>query len=139
MKPYSLDLRQKLLAAYERMKVSQRDLAELFGVSQSFVEKLLRQYRTTGDIAPHAQAHGFPRRLETSDDELIRHLVKAHPDATLEELCEGLVKAGGKRVSIFVMCRTLARLELPRKKIAARHRARQRIGSASARRLSGAS
>src|SRR5437879_7306433 len=116
MKPYSLDLRQKLLAAYERMKVSQRVLAELFDVSQSFVEKLLRQYRTTGDIAPRAQAHGFPRQLEASDDELIRQLIKAQPDATLEALCDRLVNAGGKRVSIFVMCRTLARLGLPRKK-----------------------
>src|SRR3954469_2897519 len=116
MKPYSLDLRQKILAAHERMRVSQRVLAALFDVSLSFVEKLLRQYRTTGDIAPRSQTHGFPRRLEASDDEIIRQLVKAQPDVTLEELCDGLVKAGGKRVSVPVMCRTLVWLGLPRKK-----------------------
>ena len=57
MKAYSLDLRQKLVDAYYKepepgeKKISQRKLAERFGVAPSFVQKILKQYRETGDIA----------------------------------------------------------------------------------------
>jgi transposase len=56
MKASSLALRQKILRAYDQRFGSQRALAALFGVSQSFVEKLLRQRRTSGDIAPRPHA-----------------------------------------------------------------------------------
>jgi transposase len=52
MAAYSIDLRQKILQACERRLGSQRVLADLFGVSLSFVEKLLRRHRTTGSITP---------------------------------------------------------------------------------------
>jgi hypothetical protein len=39
MKAYSLDLRQKILRACDHRLGSQRNIAMLFGVSQSFVEK----------------------------------------------------------------------------------------------------
>jgi transposase len=50
MAAYSIDLQQKILQARERRLGSQRALADLFGVSLSFVEKLLRRYRTTGSL-----------------------------------------------------------------------------------------
>jgi transposase len=58
MKVYSLDLRQKILRAYDQRLGSQRALAALFGVSQSCVEKLVRRRRTTRDIAPRPHAGG---------------------------------------------------------------------------------
>ncbi len=39
MKAYSLDLRQKILRACDQQVGSQRAIATLFGVSQSFIEK----------------------------------------------------------------------------------------------------
>jgi hypothetical protein len=60
MKPYAIDLREKLLQAYDQGLGSQRALAVLFGVSRSFVEKLLQRRRTTGEIAP--RPHGGGRR-----------------------------------------------------------------------------
>ena len=45
MKAYSTDLRQKIVHAYQRRLGSQRALADLFGVSASFVEKLWRRNR----------------------------------------------------------------------------------------------
>lgn len=52
MKAYSLDLRQKIIDVYEQKEISQRQLAQRFCVANSFVVKLLRQYRATGKIAP---------------------------------------------------------------------------------------
>jgi transposase len=53
----SIDLRQKILRACERQLGSQRRIADVFGVSLAFVEKVVRQHRTTGDIAPKPHAH----------------------------------------------------------------------------------
>jgi transposase len=63
MAVYSIDLRQKILRAWERHLGSQRTIADIFGVSLAFVEKVLRQHRTTGNIAPKAHAGGQKPRL----------------------------------------------------------------------------
>jgi hypothetical protein len=77
MVPYSIDLRQKILHACERRLGSQRALADLFGVSLSFIEKLLRRHRATGDIAPKPHAGGPRSLLDGAADTLIEQLVYA--------------------------------------------------------------
>ena len=52
MKPYSLDLRQKVVETYEAGGISQRQLAKTFRVTASFVQDLLKQKRESGTIAP---------------------------------------------------------------------------------------
>jgi transposase len=87
MAAYSLDLRQKILHAYERRLGSQRAIADLLGGSVSFVEKLLRRYRTVGDIAPKPHAGGQRLRLDRKAQTVVRGVLHDHPDATLVELC----------------------------------------------------
>ena len=116
MKAYSLDLRQKILHAYDQHLGSQRALAALFGVSQSFLEKLLHRRRTTGEIAPRPHAGGRQPCCDAAALAFVRQLVQTHPDATLEELCTQLQQQRGLRVSGATMCRMLQRLSLPRKK-----------------------
>mgnify|MGYP006301888277 CR=1 len=41
MKPYSLDLRKKIVEVYATEQISQRKLAERFHVALSFIEKVL--------------------------------------------------------------------------------------------------
>jgi transposase len=64
MKAYSLDLRQKIIDTYNSEKISQRQLAKQFRVALSFVEKLLKRYRETGEIG--AKAHGGGRTPKLS-------------------------------------------------------------------------
>ncbi len=116
MKTYSLDLRQKILRAYDQRLGSPRALAALFGVSQSFVEKLLRRRRTTGDIAPRPHTGGRRALCDEAALAVVRHLVHAQPDATLAELCERLFAQRGLRVSVPTMGRLVLSLKLPRKK-----------------------
>jgi transposase len=116
MKAYSLDLRQKILQAYDHGRGSQRALAALFGVSRGFVEQLMRRRHTTGEIAPRPHAGGRQPHCDSPTLALIRHLVQAQPDATLAELCTQLQQQRGVRVSVATMCRVLQRLGLPRKK-----------------------
>jgi transposase len=116
MAAYSIDLRHKIVQACERRLGSQRALADLFGVSLSFVEKLLRRRRTTGSLAPKPHAGGQKPSLDAAADALVRQLVHDHPDMTLEELCARVAAGRGVRVSVATMCRVLQRLGLPRKK-----------------------
>ena len=116
MKSYSMDLRHKILHAYERRLGSQRALADLFGVSVSFVEKLLCRRRRTGTVAPKPYAGGQQRRLGATAETAIQEAVRATPDITLEELCSRVADLQGVQVSVPTMCRALQRLGLPRKK-----------------------
>lgn len=50
MKAYSNDLRQKIVEAYLKGEGSIRQVAKRFSVSKSFVEKLLKRYRQTGQL-----------------------------------------------------------------------------------------
>ncbi len=133
MKSYSTDLRQKIVQAYTRRLGSQRALAEMFGVSMSFVEKLLRRHRRTGDVAPKPHAGGQKRRLESAAETVMREAVRTTPDITWEDLCARVADTPGLRVSVPTMCRALQRLGLPRKKrrsmrVSATHRASSRRG-----------
>ncbi len=67
MKPYSIDFRKKIIEIYEKEKLSIRKLAERFGVAKSFIQKLLKQYRETGNLEPKRQGGGPPRKLTGED------------------------------------------------------------------------
>jgi transposase len=116
MAAYSIDLHQKILRAWERHLGSQRAIADIFGVSLAFVEKVLRQHRTTGNIAPKPHAGGQKPLLGAAAQAIVQQVMGANPDATLEELCTGVSAEMGVRVSVPTMCRVLQRLGLPRKK-----------------------
>jgi transposase len=49
MKPLPLELREKVVKAYNPGNTSIRKLAIRFDVSKSFVERLLKRYQLTGD------------------------------------------------------------------------------------------
>ena len=50
---YSIDLRKKILTAWQNKEGSQRELAKRFKVSLSFIRNFLRRYREIGEIVPH--------------------------------------------------------------------------------------
>lgn len=116
MRAYSLDLRQKIVEAYDDRRGTQRQIADTFGVSRAFVQNLLRRRRTTGSIAPLPHGGGSKPALDENDRETVRCLVKEQPDATLGELCEAVDEQMGVRVSLSTMCTVLKRMGLPRKK-----------------------
>lgn len=113
---YSLDLRQKILRAVARGTGSQRQIAELFGVSLSFVEKLLIRVRHTGQVAARKQGGQCPSRLDPAACERVRQWLHAQPDLTLEELSDRLWDTARIRMSVSALCRRLQRQGIPRKK-----------------------
>jgi transposase len=104
---YSFDLRCKLVEAWQSWDGTQAELAELLGVSRSWLQKVLRRWKQTGDLAAPAHRHGPVSRLP---EKRLAALVKAHPDATVAELGRRL------RMSGSTVCRALQGMNLPRKK-----------------------
>jgi transposase len=116
MKAYSLDFRKKITDTYFKEELSQRKLAKRFGVALSFVEKLLKQQRETGDLAPKPHGGGRTPKLNGAQLALVTALVEADNDATLEELCEQLQQRTTITLSRSTMGRILQQLKLTRKK-----------------------
>ena len=129
MDAYSADLRMRVLEACEEMP--QREVAEAFKVSLSFITKLRRRQRQTGSIAPKSHGGGRLAALNPGHHQQVRQLVKEQADATLAEYCQRLADRHAPRVSGPTMCRLLAKLGLARKKRASMPRSAIRHGSGS--------
>lgn len=115
MRAYSLDLRERIVKAYEVGDTSVRKVAELFQVSKNTVQALLKRHRTQGSIEPLPATGGKPSAVSGSEVE-IEAMVSAHPDYTLKEYCEYWGEKTGTWVSESTMCRWLQRQKLTLKK-----------------------
>ncbi len=116
MKPYSSDLRRRIIETIQENEETQPEIAERFAVSLSFVEKLWHRFRSTGSYQALASGGGRERLLR-DEEELIRAEVRTQPDITLAELTETVAHQTGKQpVSLMTMSEELRRLNLPRKK-----------------------
>lgn len=113
----------------ERKIGSKRQIAEWFGVHESFLYKLLRQKGERGDVAPLPHGGGASAKLSAEHLRQLPDLVAATPDATLDELREQLEKKAGIEVSLSTLCRGLQALGLSRKKVQARLRSRPQSAS----------
>ena len=115
MRPYSQDLRERIVQALEAQDESQVEIAERYAVSLSFVEKLWRRWRTTGSCGARPRAGGRQRSLRGAETFIGAELAQ-EPDMTLALLCERVAQAGHPQVSTKTMCIELPRLKLPLKK-----------------------
>ena len=115
MKAYSVDFREKIISAIKEGNSSVRKIAQRFGVSKNFVQKLVTQKRTKGHIIPGKQGGSMVSPVMKYKAQLIA-IFERRNDATLAEYCELLYDETGLWVSQSTMCRTFQRLNLPRKK-----------------------
>jgi transposase len=116
MRPYSTDLRQRVLGAHRRGEGSIRDLADQFEIAVRTIENWIELERETGSVAPRAHGGGAPTRLGSVHRNVLRRLVQEDPDATLPQLAKRLARATHCRVHPWTIGRALADLNLPRKK-----------------------
>lgn len=97
MKSYSVDLRQKIIDAHNQQEGSQRQLAKRFRVSLTFIENLLKRYRTDGTVEPRAHGGGRLAKLSPEQESVLATLVEEDNDAILVELCDRLEQRVGVR------------------------------------------
>jgi transposase len=113
---YSVDLRRKVVQACERGTASQAEVARLFGVSRSFVEKLLQLRRRTGALEPDRKRAGRPARIDATTCAQVQRWLQEQNDLTLAELADRLQAQCGLCVSISCVWRLMQRLHMRRKK-----------------------
>jgi transposase len=115
MKSYSVDLREKIVNAYERGGTSVRKVSVQFGVAKSYVQKLLNLKKTQGHLEPKKQGGAMKGKLDDYSREL-GEMVKSYPDATLSEYCEYFGEKYQVWVCVSVMWAALEKQGLTRKK-----------------------
>lgn len=101
MAELSIDLRRRLVAAYQSKKSgTYAATAALFGVGEATVSRTLRRHRETGDVVYKRKGGNNPRRV---DLEWLRGHLAREPDARLVDRIEAWKEHSGKPVSLGAM------------------------------------
>ena len=90
--PYSRDLRERVLAAYDR-GVPTKEIASMFQVSPAWARRLKQRRRETGEIAARAMGGATVIKIDMTR---LAELVREQPDATLRELRQRLGNVCGE-------------------------------------------
>lgn len=112
MRTLSLDLRERILAAYDHDEGTRAEVAHRFRVSLGMVKKLLQQRRNTGDIAPRHRFAGRKPMIVAAHQKQMRSLLARKSDLTLRELRQ----ATGLRCSLQAINVVLGKMGLTYKK-----------------------
>jgi transposase len=112
MKAYSMDLRERVVAACDARDGTRVQIANRFSVSVSWIRDLLKRRRETGSIAPKPRGGGRTPAFDEAAAARLREAIRADDDATLEELA----RAAGVTCCPSAVHRALRRLGITRKK-----------------------
>jgi transposase len=112
MVAYSIDLRERVLAAVDAGEATQEQIARRFLVSSRWIRKLMARRAQTGEIAPQPNPGGRKPLIQGEAAQALRAAIAEHPDATLDEVREA-IGFGGCLVTLW---RAIKRLGITRKK-----------------------
>src|SRR4029453_4447752 len=108
MKPYSKDLRLRVLSAVDA-GMPREEVAKTFSVSMPTIKRWLRRRRETGEVEPRA-IPGRPSRKGTLLKEWLPNPLESNDDLTLEEHREAFEEEFGEEVSTSTIGRAIAGL-----------------------------
>ncbi len=116
MRPYSQDLRQRVMArlqAGDRVRV----VAQRYNVDPRTVERWRERQREEGHVLPHP-IPGRPRKLDAALDQRLAEQCDQHPDETLVQHAQRLAQDQQVQASRQTVGRALLRQGQTRKKVA---------------------
>ena len=115
-KPYSDDLRRRILQAYAQEEGTQARLAQRFRVSLGYVEKIRGQQIRTGKMERLPHHPGRKPKFTGPVREQLRSWLVQQPDLTLWELQEQLREHVRLHVSVLSLWLVLRKIGLRLKK-----------------------
>ena len=115
MKPYSNDLRGRIVATYERGEHSREEGAAVFAVGVASVKSFVRRYRETGSAAALPHAGGQLPSLNGRQIEFVRDTITEATELTSAGLHQRLKQKDKQGVSTPTRSRLRQRLGRPRK------------------------
>lgn len=116
--------RTKIVQAYKNGLGTIRELAKIFGISARAIDNYLRLDRETGDLTPKTQP-GRPPVLTDKNLGIIKKLVIANPDWTLDDYRIEFYNKTGVNVTIVSIHNACKALNLRRKKRAFSRRSKK--------------
>ena len=114
MKPYSLDLREKIVESVKK-GVPKAETARRFGVHRATVKRYCKRLDERGTLEP-SKAPGKKPKLDEKARRLLAENLRERPWATHSQRVEFLYATCGVSASEATVCRTLKRLSHSRKK-----------------------
>ena len=96
---HSVELRIRVVAAYESGVGSYPEVAARFDVGEASVKRWVRLQRRDGDLAPTPKAGGMPSRILLADLEAALAIIK---DATAGEITAEFNRAHPRRERVHV-------------------------------------
>ena len=120
---YSQDLRGRILATVDAGGGVYR-VAEIFGVSVSYIYKALDRRRKTGDSGANPNRGHRPRKLTPAQEAALEARIGSEADITLARLQDWLLAEHGVRLSDGAIWMAVHRLKLSFKKKPAGRRTR---------------
>ena len=106
MKPYSKDLRLRVLSAVDA-GTPREEVARTFSVSRPTIKRWIKRRRETGDVQPDP-IPGRPSRKGAMLKEWLPKHLEANDDLTLEEHREAFEEHFGEEVSTSTIGRAIA-------------------------------
>jgi transposase len=110
MRAYSVDLRERVVAAVDRGTL-RKEIVRTLGVSEPTIRRYLRLRRETGSLAPKlSPKRAFSIGQSVEHTRALWKQLEEHNDATLEQHCRLWEGKQGVKVSISTMSRAIGRL-----------------------------
>lgn len=86
MKTLSLDLRERILTAYDQKQGTREEIGRRFRVSVGMVKKLLQQRSKTGEIGARHHRSGRKALIMPEHRQELKAMLTAKPDLTLAQM-----------------------------------------------------
>jgi transposase len=83
---YSVDLRERVIAAFDAGDMTDEQVAELSKVGEATVHRWKRLKRETGSLERRPGGGGYPPRVAPGRYDLVRKIVEENPDSTDQEV-----------------------------------------------------
>ena len=114
MKPYSEDLRRRIVKAVQEGGISKSAAARLFDVSLSSVKRYARIANRGASLKPR-RGGGRPPKVDETTEKLLEEDVHKRPSATIPERRHFLERLTSKSLSDSTIRRVLKRLGFSQK------------------------
>ena len=108
-RPYSLDLRWRIIWAYLSQNLSSVQIAEIFGVCERTVKRYVLMFEQTGEVESVQASHGSPL-LDKFEQLKLLQLILDYPGIYLKEIQKKLEGFFGVSISLSTICRALKRM-----------------------------
>ncbi|MDP9349148.1 MAG: IS630 transposase-related protein [Gemmatimonadota bacterium] len=122
-KPYSMDLRERVVAACGAGDQTREQVARQFRIGTTTVYSYLKRRGSKAGLAARPHSGGIASGLDRT---VLREIVEAQNDATLEEYAAAYQERTGRLYSISRISRGLKEMKLSRKGKRSVHRSNSR-------------